>query len=376
MKVDVLVVGGGIAGASVAYFLAEYQTVLLVERETGFGYHSTGRSAAEWTAAHCSGVKRALALLGEPFLLAPPAGFSAVPLLRRRGNIMFAVPGSESVGEAFFAEVRPRTPQLRTMTGAEARAIVPFLRPDVLGCCYYDPDNGEIDVDALHQGFLRGIRRRGSTTRSGVEFSAAERKGGIWHVRLGDDVLETPQIVNASGAWADVVAERAKVARLPVEPRRRTALTFDPGFDVRNVPPVDELESGFYFKASGAALMVCAGDATPSSPCDAQPEDIDIAIAVDMFERFTTLEIRKLASRWAGLRTFVRDEQPIAGFASDATGFFWLTGQGGAGIMTSPGLGQVAAAFLQDRPLPPAATELGISAESLSPRRVSAPLEG
>lgn len=372
LRFDAVVIGGGIAGASVAYFLAERQRVLLVERESGFGYHSTGRSAAEWTAAHCVGVKRALALLGAPFLNAPPRAFTDTSLLRRRGNIVFAAPGREDLAEAFYAEVSPHTPKLRQITPDEALAIVPFLRRDCLARCYYEPDNAEIDVHALHQGFLRGVRQRGGLIRGSTEMTTASRVGDAWRVDLGTDAVEAPALVNAAGAWADVVAARAGVAPLPVEPRRRTALTFSPGFDVRDVPPVDEIGTGFYFKASGNALMVCAGDATPSQPCDAQPDEFDVAVAVDFFERTTTLEIRRIVSRWAGLRTFVHDEQPVAGFATDAPGFFWLTGQGGAGIMTSPGLGQVAAALVERRELPARAYELGITPEALSPRRLQA----
>ena len=372
MRADVLVVGGGIAGASVGYFLSERRTVVLLEREAGFGYHSTGRSAAEWTAANCEGQKRALALLGEPFLTSPPAGFTDLPLLTRRGNILFAPPGDEAAAEAYYARVTTHSPRVRIMPPAEALARVPFLRREVLARCYYEPDNGEIEVEALHQGYLRGIRRRGGATRTGAEFEGAEWTGGSWRVRLGDELIETPQIVNAAGAWADVVAGKCGVRALPVEPRRRTAFTFDPGVDVRAVPVVDEIASGFYFKGNAGALMVCPGDATPSLPCDAQPEDLDVAIAVDLLERYTTLTVSKLASRWAGLRTFVRDEQPVAGFAADAPAFFWLAGHGGAGILTSPGLGQVAAAIIEGRRLPEAALELGISAEALSPRRLGA----
>jgi D-arginine dehydrogenase len=370
MEVDVLVVGGGIAGAAAAYSLASSRRVLLVERETAFGYHATGRSAAEWTAAHCEGQKRALALLGEPFLAAPPAGFAPVPLMRRRGNIMFSRPGDEAAVDAYFESARVGLPRLRPMTVDEALGIVPFVRRETLARCYYDPDNAEIDVDALHQGFLRGLRALGGTSRTGLEFEAAERRGGLWHVRLGADQVATPCIVNAAGAWADIVAARAGVAPLGLEPRRRTAFTFDPGFDARGVPPVDEISSGFYFKASGAALMVSLGDATPSEPCDAQPEDLDVAMAVDLLERYTTLEVRRLASQWAGLRTFTVDEQPVAGFAQDTEGFFWLVGQGGAGIMTSPGLGQVSAALIAGRPLPPLALDLGITPAALSPARL------
>ena len=369
-RFDVIVIGGGIAGASVGYFLSQRRRVLLVERESGFGYHSTGRSAAEWTAAHCTGAKRALALLGEAFLDAPPDGFADVPLLRRRGNIVFAAPGQEDEADDFFTEVSAHTPKLREITADEALAVVPFLRRERLARCYYEPDNAEIDVNALHQGYLRGIRHQGGLTRGAAEMIAASRVGASWCVTLGTDTAEAPILVNAAGAWADVVAKRAGVAPLPVEPRRRTALTFSPGFDVRDVPPVDEIGTGFYFKASGNALMVCAGDATPSTPCDAQPEELDVAVAVDFFERTTSLEIKRIASRWAGLRTFVQDEQPVAGFDAAAAGFFWLTGQGGAGIMTSPGLGQVAAALIEKRELPSVATALGITPDVLSPRRL------
>jgi D-arginine dehydrogenase len=373
MRADVLVVGGGIAGASVAWWLAQRARVVLVERESGYGYHSSGRSAAEWSLVHCDGTLRALVEFGRPFFDAPPAGFAAGPLLQRRGDLLFARPGQEAIAAEFAAAARAETPQVAEISVERALEIVPFLRREALAHCFYDPDNCEIDVDALHQGFLRGVRAAGGSTLSGVEFLGAERNGGQWRARVGDAVIEAPRIVNAAGAWADMVASRAGVAPLGLEPRRRTALTFDPGFDVRRLPPVDDLESGAYFKPAGAALMVCAGDATPSAPCDAQPEEFDIAVAVDYFESCTTLSIGRIASRWAGLRTFARDEQPIAGFATDTPGFFWVVGQGGSGIMTSPGLGQVAATLVFEEALPAAAVALGLVPAALSPARLTRP---
>jgi len=370
MRADVLIVGGGIAGASAGYFLAPQLRVVLVERESGFGYHSTGRSAAEWTAVHYLGLMRAIVLFGKAFFDAPPPGFAAVPLCRRRGNIIFAPPGALAAAEEFIGDAGPLNPALEEIDADRALAIVPFLRREALARAFYDPDNGEIDVDALHQGFLRGIRAAHGVTLSGVEFHGAERRGGAWRARVGDEVLEAGTIVNAAGAWADVVAARSGVAALGLEPRRRTALTFDPGIDVRGVPPVDDLSTGFYFKANAATLMVCPGDATPSVPCDAQPEELDVATAVDLFERYTTLKIRRLASRWAGLRTFSGDGQPVAGFAPDAPGFFWLVGQGGGGIMSSPALGQLAATLVRGAPWPARAAQLGLAPELLSPARL------
>jgi D-arginine dehydrogenase len=370
MRADVLIVGGGIAGASAAYFLAPHLSVVLVERETDFGYHSTGRSAAEWTVVRSLGLKRPIVLFGKPFFDAPPRGFASMPLCRPRGNILFAPPGSEAVAEDFIRDAGPLNPTLCEITVDRALEIVPFLRPDVIGRAFYDPDNGEIDVDALYQGFLRGIRSAGGVTRSGVEFLGADRRGERWHTRIGGDTLDVSIIINAAGAWGDVIAERAGVRPLGLDPRRRTALTFDPGFDVKELPPVDDLSTGFYFKPSGATLMVSPGDVTPSAPCDAQPDEFDVATAVDMFERATTLEIRKLSSRWAGLRTFTTDEYPIAGFAADVSGFFWLVGQGGGGIMSSPGLGEFTATLVRGAPWPARALELGLDASQLSPTRL------
>jgi D-arginine dehydrogenase len=370
MRADVLIVGGGIAGASAGYFLAPHAKVVLVEREQGFGYHSTGRSAAEWTAVHYLGLMRAIVLYGKAFFDAPPAGFATVPLCRPRGNIMFTPPGAEAAAEEFFRHAGPLNPALTAIDADRALELVPFLRREVLARAFYDPDNGEIDVDALHQGFLRGMRAAGGTTCGGVEFHGAERRGGAWHVRVGDQTVEAGTIVNAAGAWADVVAARAGVAPLGLEPRRRTALSFDPRIDVRGVPPVDDLSTGFYFKANAATLMVSPGDATPSAPCDAQPEELDVATAVDLFERYTTLEIRKLASRWAGLRTFTADEQPVAGFALDAPGFLWVVGQGGGGIMSSPALGELSATLVRGAPWPARAVALGLDPAQLSPARL------
>ena len=370
-KTDVLIIGGGIAGASAGYFIAPHRKVLLVEREPGYGYHTTGRSAAEWTSAHFHGLMRSVVLYGRPFFDSPPTGFASGPLMRKRGNLMFVRPGDEQTAEAFFQEAQPLNPTLQEISADRALEIVPFLRREEIARALYEPENCEIDVDALHQGFLRGLRAAGGETRAGAEFHGAERRGGVWYARVGEQTIEATTIVAAAGAWADSVAVQCGVRPLGLEPRRRTALTFDPGFDASYVPPVDEMGSGFYFKASGPVLMVSPGDQTPSAPCDAQPEELDIAIAVDLFETLTTLPIPKIKSQWAGLRTFAKDEQPVVGFAPDEPEFLWIVGQGGGGIMSSPGMGQLASTLLRGRPLAPEARNLDLDLEQLSPARLA-----
>ena len=369
-QVDVLIVGGGIAGASAGFFLAPSRKVLLVERESGYGYHTSGRSAAEWTACHFDGLMRAIVLYGRPFLDAPPAGFASVPLLERRGNLMFALEGGEAEADAFYAEAAPSNPDLRHFDAAQIRAVVPYLRTELVRRALWDPHNCEIDVDALHQGFLRGLRAAGGETRSASEFLGAERRGGVWHARIGEETVSASVIVNAAGAWGDTVAGLCGVPPLGLEPRRRTAFTFDPGFDATGVPPIDEMGSGFYFKSSGPVLMVSPGDQTPSPPCDAQPEEYDLALAVDQLETLTTLKVGRMKARWAGLRTFTSDEHPVAGFDASEAGFFWLVGQGGGGIMSASGLGDLSARLITGTDLTASAAALGLTAAALSPGRL------
>jgi D-arginine dehydrogenase len=345
--------------------------VLLVERESGYGYHTSGRSAAEWTACHFDGLLRAVVLYGRPFLDAPPAGFAAVPLLERRGNLMFATEGGEADAEAFYAHAQPVSPGLVPLADADIRRLAPHLRLDQVARAYWDPENCEIDVDALHQGFLRGLRAAGGETRSHTEFHGAERVADGWLARIGDETVQARIIVNAAGAWGDPVATACGVAALGLQPRRRTAFTFDPGFDATGGPVIDEMTSGFYVKSSGPILMVSPGDQTPSGPCDAQPDEYDLAVAVDRLETLTTLTVGRMKARWAGLRTFTADEHPVAGFDPVVPGFFWLVGQGGGGIMSASGLGDLAARIIAGEPLPEAATAFGLSVEGLSPARLT-----
>lgn len=371
MRYDAIVVGGGIAGASIAYWLSMHRRVLLIERESGYGYHSTGRSAAEWSAVHYPGVFSALTRIGKPFFDRPPEGFASDALLRRRGNLLFALHGDAQAGKAFFERTRAAAPDTVEIDLDRAIEIVPVLRRERIAACYYDPNNCEIDVDRLLQGYLKGVRAHGGETVTGTELVRAERRDGVWRAQVGRQEVSTSIVVNAAGAWGDVVAERCGVAPLGLKPCRRTAITFDCGFDVRNWPAVDQLGADFYFKPEAGLLMVSPGDETPVAPCDAQPEEYEVALAAHLMEEYTTAKVERIVSRWAGLRTFLRDRLPAVGFASDAPGFFWLVGHGGAGIMSSAGLGRVAASLALGEPVPSDAAQLGITAEQLSPQRLA-----
>jgi D-arginine dehydrogenase len=182
----------------------------------------------------------------------------------------------------------------------------------------------------------------------------------------------TPVVINAAGAWADAVAGLAGVAQVGLVPKRRTAFTFSvtPETDVRDWPTVIDVSEAFYFKPDAGRLLGSPADETSSEPCDAQPEDIDVAIAIDRITRAVTLEVRRIESRWAGLRSFVADKTPVVGFDPEAEGFFWLAAQGGYGIQTSPAMGRLAAALARSEACPGDITALGINESHLSPRRL------
>jgi D-arginine dehydrogenase len=257
------------------------------------------------------------------------------------------------------------------MTRGEALAVVPFLRPEVLARCYFEPDNAEIDVEALHQGYLRGIRRRGGATRSGVEFGGAEWTGTLWRARVGDELIETPQLVNAAGAWADVVAEMAGAKSVGLVPKRRTAFTFDApaGLALDTMPMVIDFDETWYFKPEVGQFLASPADETPSPPCDAQPEEMDIAVAVDRIEAATTLEIRRIKNKWAGLRSFVADKNLVVGYDPVIEGLFWLAGQGGYGIQTGESAGRLAASLARGKAMPGDIAALGVAEAALSPAR-------
>jgi D-arginine dehydrogenase len=367
---DVIVIGAGIAGASVAAHLAETRRVLLLEREDRAGYHSTGRSAALFTAIYGNSVIRALTRASRPFLFDTPAGFAEGALTRPRGCLYIA--SQEQLETlARFAALPDVAPVTRALAVSEAYALCPILREGCVAAALLEPDSSDIDVSALHQGYLRLFRRRSGRLVTNVAIEAIEHGTAGWTVRAGGERFEGPILVNAAGAWADEVAALAGLRRVGLQPRRRTAVLVDPpaGMDISRWPFVNDAEEQFYFKPEAGSLFLSPADETPVEPSDAQPDEWDVAAAVERVEAVTTLQITRLKARWAGLRTFAPDRTPVVGFSATAADFFWLAGQGGYGIQTAPALSRAAAALILGAPLPAELHDLQAELPALSPDR-------
>lgn len=368
IECDYLVIGGGIAGCSAAYFLSRDAQVVVLERETQPGYHTTGRSAASFTTVYGDAVIRNLSLAAKTFYDTPSAGFAGNPLLTPLGALFFGDSSTAARVEQLLDEVADPS-RLVALSGAQAREILPVLGPQVVAAAY-EKNARSIDVHALHQGFIRGLRANGGTLQTDAQVIAVSRTKG-WEVETEKGRFHAPVVINASGAWSDDIAELAGVTPLGLRPLRRTALTFRPdGVDYRGWPIAVEISEAFYIKPEGGLLMLSPADETPSPPCDAQPEEFDVANAVEILESWTSLKVPRIEHKWAGLRTFTRDRIPAAGFDDKADGFFWLVGQGGCGIQTAPGLGMFVAALAQGRAIPPELADLGLNAADLAVARL------
>jgi D-arginine dehydrogenase len=368
---DFAVIGAGIAGASVAHELQAHGRVVLLESEPLPGHHTTGRSAAVLVQNYGNDVVRRLTQASRGFFERPPDGFAPHPLVFARPVLFIGradqrerLAAEREAGEELGVDVR-------LLDGAGALSLCPALREDYVAGGLLEPGARGIDVAGMLEGFLRGLRARGGTVRTRAEVVRVEKTGDAWEVEAGGETYRVSAVVNAAGAWCDTVGRLAGARPIGLQPLRRTVITFDgpEGHDFGSWPCVVDVDEEFYFEPEGAQLLASPADETPSEPCDATAEDYEVAVAVDRIERATTLEIRYIRQRWAGLRSFVVDRAPVIGMDPDLHGFFWLAGQGGFGIMTSPAAARTAASLIVRGSLPPDIEELGLTPEQLSPGR-------
>ena len=368
---DVVVIGAGIAGASVAAELASSRRVLVIERESQPGYHSTGRSAALFSEIYGPEAVRALSRASRQTLFHPPADLADAPLTRRRGALYIA-PEAEVETLRAFADLPDVAGATRLVSVEEAYALCPLLRPGHVVAAVYEPDAADVDVHALHQGYLRQVRQRGGELKTECEVTAIRPCAGGWILEIGGLSVSAGIVVNAAGAWADRVAALAGVLPIGLQPMRRTAVLVDPpaGMNPDAWPMVIGAEETFYFKPDAGKLLLSPADETPVEPCDVQPDEWDVAVAVDRVEQATILQVRQVRHRWAGLRSFVPDRSPVIGFEPGVNGFFWLAAQGGYGIQAGPGIAMLAAALVLGRPLPDVLVSAGVKPASVSPARL------
>lgn len=376
MNVDFVVIGGGMAGAACAYFLAEAGRVALLDGEDAFGYHATGRSAAIFSEYFGAQPVRLLTAASRAFFEHPPDGFADVPLVSPRGTIALATAADVDAGrfDAALGESRPPHAAVVEITLDDARSLCPILSPVDYAKALSRPSVLDIDVDALHQGFLRGVRARGGSTIRGARVRGLRRDGAAWRIdATGEQTFTAGCVVNAAGAWADEVAAMAGVTPIGLVPKRRTAVLVDVPDDLRprSWPLVTDLADTFYFRPESGKLMVSPSDETPVAPCDAQPEELDVAIAIQRLEAVTTLRVARVVRKWAGLRSMIADEVPVLGATRDTPGFFWAAAFGGYGIQTAPAAGRAVAALVTRGGLPDELREVGLTEVRLSPERVA-----
>lgn len=371
---DYVVIGAGIAGASVAYRLGNAGAdVLVLERESQPGYHSTGRSAAMFIESYGTEQIRALTRASHSFYKSPPAGFTEHPILIQRGTLYVAKPGQETLLDDAYRAYAKQGLAVERLSRADAVGLVDCLAPDQISNeALLDVAASDIDVHALHGGFLRGMRAAGAALQCDAEVVSAKREGSVWAIQIKDgQVLQARAVVDAAGAWADTVAQIFGVKPCAIQPKRRTAFLFDApqGTDARKWPCVLGADEGFYFKPDAGLLLGSPANADPVPAQDVQPEELDVAMGIQRIEEITTLRIRRPKHTWAGLRSFAPDHEFVIGWDAEQPGFFWLAGQGGYGIQTAAAASDLAAQLVLGQALPKRLSDFGVSTAAVAPSR-------
>ena len=374
-RFDVAVIGGGIAGTSVAAELSKDRRVLLLEMESQPGYHTTGRSAAVYAAVYGPSPIRALTRASRAFFASPSTSHFDTALFRPRPIMMIARQEQAFALDQTIAEVGVMTPVERINESA-IRKLNPLVKTGYASAAMLDMSGEDIDVAALHQGYLRQFRDFGGDLRCNATVLGLTHTGRDWQINTGVGEFTVDTIVNAAGAWAEHIGGLAQAESIGLIPKRRTAAIVAAPTELApntlaSLPITIDIEENFYLKPDAGRLLISPADETPSPACDAQPEDMDIALCVERIEQAFDLQVHRIESKWAGLRSFVADKCPVVGYSTTAPAFFWLAGQGGYGIQTAPALARLAASQVLQRPMPEDIAAEGVDLSEIDPSRLA-----
>ena len=367
---DIAIIGAGIAGASIAARLAGQRRIIILEMEERAGYHTTGRSASAYEPNYGPPAMLALTRASGAFYMSPPPGFTETPLFTPRGSLFFEAEGQEAHTAIFLLVASG----LGEISEARAREVFPVLREGYATRIFQDGATGDLDVDLIHRGYLKMARAGGVALALDSPVQALERKNGSWTIALPDSKISAGIVVNAAGAWGDVVGQMAGAGPVGLVPKRRSigVIPLPASMQSDTWPMVTDLAETWYAKPQSGKLLVSSADETPVEPHDAYADDMAIAEGVDRLMQATTIEVARLEHSWGGLRSFVGDGNPVVGFDPHTEGFFWLVGQGGYGIQSSPALSEAAAALVLGHQIPGRTLDFGLDLKMISPERFAA----
>jgi D-arginine dehydrogenase len=368
---DVIVIGGGIAGVSIGFELSKDRSVCLLEMESTLAFHTTGRSAATFLETYGGPEIRALTTGSRDFLENPPEHFESA-LMSPRPLLQFAKVGRGSVIEQLHADVLPLVPDAELLSPERVSELFPIVKPGYVDAGMYEPGAMELDVHGIHQGYARGMRaRKGEIVKSAPVVGLDHGPTG-WTVTTTDGKTRTATaVVNASGAWGDVLGELAGAKPVGLMPLRRSIfmVSSPTGAATKDLPIFGDIDQSFYIKPEGEQFLCSPADETPTPPSDVSADTLEIARALDEINAATTLNARSVSSSWAGLRSFVPDRNFVVGPDPDVPDFHWFVGQGGYGIQTSPASAMVGAALVRGEDIPADLVARGLDISRLAPGR-------
>jgi len=365
MDADVVIIGGGIAGLSAGAWLADDRSLIVVEAEDSLGYHATGRSAAAYTECYGPETIRRLAQASRRFLVENEEITSPLPVM------FVAQKGDDGVVARLLKAFRPLVPTLEHLGPKDVADRCSAFDSDAVAGGVFEPGALNIDVHALQTMYAQTIRSAGHEILMSSPVTHIQRTpDGRWSLEAGGSSIVADVVVNAAGAWADTVATMAGVDPIGLTPLLRSVFTFTGRPDSPSWPLVVDADEQWYFKPEGPNVLGSGASELRSEPVDARPPEIDIAMGIERINDNTNLAIRSVQNTWAGLRTFSADRNPVVGFDPSAPGFFWLAGQGGYGIKTSPVLGELSAALITSNEFPHRITSFGITRAELAPDRL------